>query len=331
MELTEAVRDQKVLDHGYVRYIASMGGDEDIISAARMSVGRGFISWEPYTRCAAGCDVWHLGKGRPPSALGLCEHLEKDRDATVYMPRGDLGLLEYLYSNGHTSPFEMCQLHVEINAPILVWRQFHRHRVFSYNEFSARYGELPDEFYVPTEERLRESFLASANKQASSKGGGERVGRMDALRSGIAAEQHEAHLLYKMRLDMGMAPELARLNVPVSQYSKCRVNGDLHNILHSLLAKRLHEHAQYEIRVFAQALLRIVKALWPRSEGVFQEYTLGAVRFSATEMECLKGLIDVMRAASPDHWQAELKHMPFSPLGSAAKKTAFLKKLGIEG
>lgn len=300
----------KVLDHGYVQLIETMGSDEGIVEAARMSTGRGFVSWEPYERCKA-CDVvfgatevksgerhhlmlTHRGQTRAVIIAGdkrRCEvHVETDK-----FPRGDFGLLEYLYENGHTTPFEMAQFHFEVNAPIMVWRQLHRHRVFSYNEQSGRYGKLQDAYYVPTVERIKEAHRVSRNKQAGGSGIELTDAEADAERESFIEEQQAQRRVYERRLASGMAPELARGDVGVFQYSKCRVNGDLHNLLHSMLRQRLHSHAQWEVRQFAEAIMALVKkSACTRTWRLFEEHTLGGVRFSRTEIECLRGIFGNM-------------------------------------
>ena len=115
-----------VLDHGYVQLIDSMGTDETIIAAARMSTGKGFVSWEPYFRCEL-CGA----TAQIDFTCGNPHH-----KVTKY-PRGDLGLLTTLYRDGHHTPFEMGELAIEIQAPIFVFREAMRHRVFSWNEFSC--------------------------------------------------------------------------------------------------------------------------------------------------------------------------------------------------
>ena len=129
----------KVLDHGYVRLVDSMGTDESIVEAARMSTGRGFVSWEPYRRCGkcGGVDGSIDLAGVLNRMFGLdgdCKHGEWQD-----FPRGDLGMLDFMYRNHHATPFEFCELHIEVQAPIMVFREWHRHMTQSYSEFSARY------------------------------------------------------------------------------------------------------------------------------------------------------------------------------------------------
>lgn len=306
VEVPTSLIEQRVLDHGYVRYVDHMGGDETVIAAARMSTARGFERWDAGEVCKH-CRV----PREKATEIDACPHEPTE------VP-GDAKLLEYLFSNGHTTPFEMCVLQIEVLAPILVWRQWHRHRMASYNEQSARYGPLPDLFYVPSEERLRESFKASTNKQAS--GSGASAGHAAGEAAAIRGEQAASYALYEERIKDGMAPELARLNVGVSIYSKCRVKLDLHNLLNGFLRLRAENHAQWEIRQYAEAVERLAAAIWPRSYALYEEYVKGSVKFSKTEIEALR------------EWIAD--EIPSTYLGKKLndkKRAAFLHKLGLEG
>ncbi len=146
---------KELLDHGYLKYIDHCGSDEDIDEAARMSTDKGFRSWEPYLECTE-CGCWWLTTEYCP-----CDHSIQDWRK---VPRGDVGLLSYLRSNRHTTPFEMGTIIIECQAPIMVFREWHRHRTQSYNELSARYTPLPDMNYIPTIERLM--INSKTNKQA---------------------------------------------------------------------------------------------------------------------------------------------------------------------
>ena len=236
----------KVLDHGYVRLIDKMGTDEAIIDAARMSVGGGFVSWEAY-------------EGHP---------------------KGDAGLLAFLYRHGHTSPFEMCELVVEVRAPILVMRQWMRHRTFSYNEASARYAPMDDAYYLPEPARLRAQ--SKANKQGS---GPAQLSdaTVSYLRESFRSEQVRHGLDYQLALDYGLARELARLNAPVSQYTKVRVKGNLRNWL-AFLGQRLKPGAQEEIRVYAEAVGALISQHWPRTWALFEEWDLKGQRLSRAQL-----------------------------------------------
>jgi thymidylate synthase (FAD) len=219
-----------VLDYGYVELVESWGGDERIIEAARMSTAKGFQGW---------------GTSEAP---------------------GDEKLLRYLYEHKHHTPFEMAGFAVEVQAPIFVFREWHRHRTQSYNELSARYTQLPDLFYVPSIERVMASKQSAMNKQGSAEGFTEK----DAIRirSRIDQAQQKARKTYEGLLADGVAREVARVVVPVSQYSRMRASANLRNWL-QFLTLRMAENAQWEIRQYANAVAEVVRAQFPRTWSLF--------------------------------------------------------------
>lgn len=242
----------KVLDHGYVKLIDWMGTDESIIEAARMSTGKSFISWEPY-------------EGKPD---------------------GDQGLLEFLFENRHTTPFEMCELKIEVQAPIMVYREWHRHRTQSFSEFSARYAQMPNLHYVPNPERIQRQ--SKSNKQGSAEPFSEAYA--GAVIKDLKDEQEAIYQSYDDLIQDGVANEIARINTPVSRYSKMTAKTDLWNWLH-FLGLRTAPGAQWEIRQYANVVASIVQALWPRTFAIVDEHMLGATRFSRTEMALLTQVI----------------------------------------
>ena len=185
-------------------------------------------------------------------------------------PRGDGSderLINYLMKNRHTSPFEAVTLTFEVKAPIFVFRQWHRHRTWSYNEVSARYTALPEEFYVPRPSNV--GIQSKSNKQM-------RIDTGEATDESIrAAERIEAvcrsaHDHYKILLDEGVPRELARSVLPVATYSRMFATVNLHNLFH-FLRLRLHEHSQYEIRVYAEAMLQLISNEVPLAVAAFKE------------------------------------------------------------
>jgi thymidylate synthase (FAD) len=231
------VLDQKVLDHGYVKEVESWGSEEGIIEAARMSTNKGFLGW---------------GTGTDPTA-----------------PRGDEKLLEYLYNNKHSTPFEMAGLIIEVQAPIFVFREWHRHRTQSYNEMSARYTPLPDLNYVPTVERLL--LNSKTNKQAGTIKGSEELTEVTAeeFRQSLISMYTMQESMYQHSLRAGVPKELARVMLPVGRYSRMRASTNLRNWL-AFLTLRMAPGAQYEIRMFANAVADIVKERYPRTYELFQ-------------------------------------------------------------
>ncbi len=194
----------------------------------------------------------------------------------------DLGLLEFLYENDHATPFESGDLMIEVQCPIFVVRQWHRHRTQSYNELSGRYTEMPNLFYVPRPDRIKKK--SKSNKQGS--GTPFSVEEQEIWSGRLQEEQLEARDYYEEHVDSGMADELARINLPLSQYTRFRAKANLRNWLH-FLGLRLHEHAQEEIRMFAKAVADIIQELWPKTYELFLEHTLYATKFSRSEMAFL--------------------------------------------
>lgn len=210
-----------VLDHGFVRLVDSMGSDLAVVRAARVSYDA----------------AWRAGEDEG----------------------SDARLIRYLWMNKHTSPFEAVEFQFEVKAPIFVFRQWHRHRTWSFNELSARYRELPEEFYVPAAELV--GSQSASNKQARDISASDAVGRraeVDMLRQ----QGKQAFDLYRELLRAGWPRELARSILPVSTYSHMFAKVDLRNLL-GFLDLRLHSHAQYEIRVYAEAMRDLARAVVP--------------------------------------------------------------------
>jgi thymidylate synthase (FAD) len=263
-----------VLDHGFVRVIDYMGDDAAVVQAARVSYGAG---------------------------------TKKIRE--------DAGLINYLMRHRHTSPFEMCELKIHVKMPIFVARQFLRHRVASANEVSGRYSILDREFYMPVPEQL--ATQAKTNRQ----GRGEVLSDAESARvlEILRADAAGAYTHYEEMLNeidgqvvdpdrQGLARELARMNLPVSLYTQLYWKMDLHNLLH-FLNLRADAHAQYEIRVYAEALLDVVKQWVPLTYAAFVDYRMGAYELSAKGLAAVRRLLrgeQVEREStgmSPGEWR----------------------------
>lgn len=214
----------------------------------------------------------------------------------------DQSLLDYMYRNGHTSPFEFGILVVEVQAPIMVFRQWHRHRTFTYNEMSARYTELPNLYYLPQAQRIQPQ--SRHNKQGSDESFIPEL--QNALQRSMHLAQLDDRADYERLLETGISRELARINTPVSQYSRMRAIGNLHNWLH-FLRLRMDEHAQFEIRQYANAAVKIISRLWPRTYNLFEEYTLFGQRFSHSEMIVLRSILDSLSPKQQRAWQEVAK------------------------
>lgn len=256
----------QVLDKGYVELVDKWGGEIRIIEAARMSTGKGFLGWEPEIRYICPACKYTYSSSKAVDELIDCPN-DHGRMPYKLIHHGDQKLLEYLFKNKHTSPFEMCGMTIEVKAPIFVFREWHRHRTQSYNEFSARYAELPNEFYTPSVERLIDSSKKNANKQVS--GSKEIDGSMAVyVQSSLEEGYGIARSRYEALLATGVAKEIARLVIPVSQYSKMRASANLVNWMR-FLHLRLPENAQWEIRQYAGAVQVILNDLFPRTMKMF--------------------------------------------------------------
>lgn len=192
------------------------------------------------------------------------------------------GLIRYLRRNAHNTPSEMIELKFHCKMPIFVARQWIRHRTANVNEYSGRYSEMLDEFYLPQVHVLKSQ--SKTNKQ----------GRADELSPELQekvlnllkAEYESQYGIYKELLAMDLTRELARIGLSVANYTQWYWKIDLHNLFH-FLHLRLDEHAQYEIRVYAEAMATIVRDLAPISYKAFEDYQLYAMNFSRLELNIL--------------------------------------------
>jgi thymidylate synthase (FAD) len=254
----------EVLDHGYVKLVESWGSDERIVEAARMSTAKGFLGWGGQQQCR------HCGMSAVDVAVNMeCSVSSTGHYVTASGPPGDEKLLRYLYTHKHHTPFEMGGLIVEVQAPIFVFREWHRHRTQSYNELSARYTPMPNLNYVPTRERITEGASLSRNRQATGTVpfAAEAVSDwLQALRTAYA----ETELAYQTGLAIGIPKELARLPVPVGRYSRMRASANLRNWL-LFLTLRMAPEAQWEIRQYANVVSEFVREAFPRTHELFLE------------------------------------------------------------
>lgn len=202
--------------------------------------------------------------------------------------RQDRALIHYLLRNEHTSPFEQVILTFHTKMPVFVARQWVRHRTARLNEISGRYSVMRDEFYVPAADQLRGQ--SQDNKQARSD-----EPLPPELTSQILGEmkldQASLYAHYDKMVEAGLAREVARINLPLSLYTEWYWQIDLHNLLR-FLQLRMDAHAQYEIRVYAEAMAKCAQAVAPLAYEAFEEHVLGAVRFSRSELVALQSLMD---------------------------------------
>ena len=249
-----------VLDHGFVRVVDYMGDDSSIVQSARVSYGKG-----------------------------------------TKKVSTDEGLIKYLMRHWHSTPFEMCEIKYHVKLPIFIARQWIRHRTANVNEYSARYSILDKEFYIPNKEQL--SAQSTINRQ----GRGDlitgdqadevlKILKDDAIRTygnyeKMLNERFDGTIIDQKK--SGLARELARMNLTLNSYTQWYWKTDLLNLLNFLFL-RADSHAQYEIRVYAEAMLDTVKKWVPITHAAFLDYRVGAVSVSA------KGKIIIKRMVQGD-------------------------------
>jgi len=202
----------------------------------------------------------------------------------------DAGLIRYLMRHWHSTPFEMCEIKLHVKLPIFVARQWIRHRTANVNEYSARYSILEREFYIPAPEQL------AAQSKVNNQGRGEVLSGAEAARvlEMLKRDANSAYDHYQAMLSQdgqqGLARELARMNLPTNIYTQWYWKVDLHNLFH-FLRLRADPHAQYEIRVYAETICKLVADWVPAAFAAFEDYRMGGVTLSAPAMECVRRML----------------------------------------
>lgn len=259
----------QVLDFGYVEFIEAWGTGKDglgsevdleprdfevgIIEAARQSTQGGFKGWE----------------GDPCDCDRLPNSFKHSTSCAQVKNPGDAKLLKFLHDNKHATPFEFSGLVIEVQAPIFVFREWHRHRTQSYNEMSARYTPLPDLYYTPTQERVMMGAVKTGNKQAQGTGA-----ELTEETAGYFINRHlpQAYSLceeiYQASLAAGIPKEIARIVMPVGHYTRMRAAANLRNWL-AFLTLRQDPKAQWEIRQYANAVAEVIQSHFPQTYKLF--------------------------------------------------------------
>jgi thymidylate synthase (FAD) len=221
----------------------------------------------------------------------------------------DRGLIRYLLRHRHTTPFEMVEFKFHCAMPIFVARQWIRHRTANVNEYSGRYSIMPDRFYRPDPEHIRQQ--STSNRQ----GGDAPADRTTADRFLALLERTERlHREYLELTEQGLARELARIPLPQSLYTEWYWKIDLHNLLH-FLSLRLDPHAQQEIRVYAQAMLDLIEPIVPVTVEAFRDYRMGSVHLTRLEVEAMragKAELDTENAREQREWQEKRERLGLS-------------------
>jgi thymidylate synthase (FAD) len=202
----------------------------------------------------------------------------------------DEGLIRYLMRHWHSTPFEMCEIKLHVKLPVFVARQWIRHRTANVNEYSARYSILDREFYIPAPDALAAQSTTNNQGRGAALEGEEadrvlRLLRDDAMRCYDHYEE-----MISGEGQQGLARELARMNLPANIYTQWYWKTDLHNLLH-FLRLRADAHAQYEIRVYAEAICKIVTDWVPAAYKAFADYRMGGVTLSATALDCVRRML----------------------------------------
>ena len=204
--------------------------------------------------------------------------------------QNDEGLIRYLMRHRHSTPFEMCEIKLHVKLPVFVARQWIRHRTANVNEYSARYSILDREFYVPKREHM------NAQSDVNNQGRGDLLNADECARvlEILRLDSDQCYSNYEAMISQdqqqGLARELARMNLPTSIYTQWYWKVDLHNLFH-FLRLRADEHAQYEIRAYANELCKIVKDWVPFAYQAFEDYQLGAVSLSAQMVKLLQRML----------------------------------------
>ena len=243
-----------LLDHGFVRVIDYMGDDSAVVQAARVSYGKG------------------------------TKKVTEDR-----------GLIHYLMRHSHSTPFEMCEIKFHVKLPIFVARQWIRHRTANVNEYSARYSILDREFYIPAPEHLAAQSVSNRQGRGAVLQGAEAARVLELLKT----DSERAYDDYAWMLNeaengavvddgrQGLARELARMNLSLNFYTQWYWKVDLQNFMH-FLSLRADAHAQYEIRIYAEAMLDVLKRWVPLTAEAFDQHRMHAVTLSKNALEVVR-------------------------------------------
>lgn len=204
--------------------------------------------------------------------------------------QSDEGLIRYLMRHWHSTPFEMCEVKLHMKLPVFVARQFIRHRTANVNEYSARYSILDREFYIPAPAHLAAQSTVNNQGRGAVLEGAEAERVLQILKEDSnRAYDHYTEMLSQDG-QQGLARELARMNLPVNIYTQWYWKTDLHNLFH-MLRLRADPHAQYEIRVYADAIAKVVADWVPLAFAAFTDYRSGAASVSSQGIDCLRRMI----------------------------------------
>ncbi len=246
-----------ILDHGFVRVVDYMGNDTSIVQAARVSYGKG-----------------------------------------TKKVSTDSGLIKYLMRHWHSTPFEMCEIKYHVKLPIFIARQWIRHRTANVNEYSARYSILDKEFYLPITKHLAAQSQSNRQGRGDVLQGEQAKKVLDLLKNDAEQTYNNYEMMLNERYDgsvidekgVGLARELARMNLTLNTYTQWYWKTDLLNLM-NFLRLRADHHAQYEIRTYAETMLDTLKKWVPITYEAFMDYRVGGTEVSAKGKTILQKLI----------------------------------------
>ncbi len=201
--------------------------------------------------------------------------------------QNDEGLIRYLMRHWHSTPFEMCEVKLHVKLPVFVARQWIRHRTANVNEYSARYSILDREFYIPEPAQLAAQSTVNNQGRGAVLEGPEAARVLALLKSDASQMYDHYEEMLSQDGQQGLARELARMNLPMNIYTQWYWKTDLHNLFH-FLRLRADAHAQYEIRVYAEAIARMVADWVPLAYAAFEDYRMGGETLSAKAVSVLK-------------------------------------------
>ena len=247
-----------ILDHGFIRVVDYMGDDSSIVQAARVSYGKG-----------------------------------------TKKVSTDEGLIRYLLRHWHSTPFEMCEIKYHIKLPIFIARQWIRHRTANVNEYSARYSILDKEFYIPATDKLAAQAVNNRQGRGDVLEGEQAQEVLNILKEDSQRTYENYEKMLNERYDgsridenkPGLARELARMNLTLNSYTQWYWKTDLLNLMNFLFL-RADMHAQFEIRVYAEAMIETLKKWVPITHSAFLDYRVGAAHISAKGLTVIKSLLN---------------------------------------
>ncbi len=269
---TDAIAEQRAQSHTTRR--ATVPAMEDLLYLPQPVLDHGFVRVIDYM----GDDAAIVQAARVSYGAGT----KKARD--------DAGLIRYLMRHWHSTPFEMCELKLHVKLPVFVARQWIRHRTANVNEYSARYSILDREFYIPAPEQLAAQSTVNNQGRGAVLEGAEAARVLEILKADSARSYDHYEAMLSQDGQQGLARELARMNLPANIYTQWYWKVDLHNLFH-FLRLRADPHAQYEIRVYAETICRIVADWVPAAWEAFEDYRLGGASLSAKGLDAVRRML----------------------------------------